>query len=481
MPIRTSLRLVVFLLTLASFCEAGVNTTSRIEEIIISDPPWADIYWGKSRQELVGPVGKTPHSRSMTGVKWEPFCYQVKKAGYHDSQIICKAGEKGDRYVHFNLKPLKLTVTSNPEGAGIYWGSSRDALKSTGFKTPHTDTDSDRGANWKSWYFQVKRAGYKDSEVAFRPRSDHDRRIHFVLTPLDRFKPQIAEALIKQGDYEKALTYYHGRLKSHGGDARLFFLLSYCYFKLEDWPQAELWLKKALKKDPRSVPSHYNMALIHINLGEYKGALSSFKKVLALSPGAERITPWIRVLEGIVKGRYFPERLRELAGHEDQTGLAARLILWVQGYNRASDLWIEGTAETKATSREILGKTIYLTYHVSPKIFESLEYFRKLKAQIQGLTISKGEIESIKSLFQTAVHLRIAGTELYAGAFYIKASQYKGEAEKGLGKIRTANRYLIDGLRRLRGEVVKEADTFGDVALTRLDLYLTYYQAWLAG
>jgi hypothetical protein len=162
-----------------------------IQEIITCDPPLADIYWGKTESELKTTGHKTPHSRSISGSNWESWCYQVKKEGYHDSEIICRE-EDGSRYLDFRLIPLKTTVTSDPPEAIIYWGPSEAQIEETTHRTPRTLTAKDHsgGASWKDWYFQVKKEGYHDSEIVFVPRHANDRYVHFDLKPISQHSPR---------------------------------------------------------------------------------------------------------------------------------------------------------------------------------------------------------------------------------------------------------------------------------------------------
>jgi hypothetical protein len=151
-------------------------------QMITSDPPWADIYWGKTQTNLTKSPHMTPYSNTIAGKKWESWCYQVTRSGYHDSEIICREMETY-RKVHFNLTPVETMVSSEPESAIIYWGPAKDQMYLTGYMTPHTEADVPLGASWKDWYFQVKKEGYLDSEVIFLPQASTDRRVHFVLKP----------------------------------------------------------------------------------------------------------------------------------------------------------------------------------------------------------------------------------------------------------------------------------------------------------
>ena len=161
-----------------------------IQEIITCDPPQADIYWGKTSSNLEKTGYKTQHSRSMSALRWESWCYQVKKDGYHDSYIICRP-EENHRNLDFYLAPLRITITSEPPNAIIYWGPSRDNIYKTEHRTPRTVTvkNTSDGASWMDWYYQVKKDGHHDSELVFLPQGSSDRNAHFSLKP---FKLQVS-------------------------------------------------------------------------------------------------------------------------------------------------------------------------------------------------------------------------------------------------------------------------------------------------
>jgi len=168
--------LIVLTLLLGSGC-AGT-----LQEAISCDPPQAEIYWGKAISELAKTGYKTPFRRSKSGSSWEAWCYQVKKDGYHDSEVACREKERY-RYLDFRLVPLKTTITSEPPNAIIYWGPSEDQMRKTTHRTSRTLTAKDHsgGASWNDWYYQVKKEGYLDSEIVFLPRQSIDRSIHFEL------------------------------------------------------------------------------------------------------------------------------------------------------------------------------------------------------------------------------------------------------------------------------------------------------------
>lgn len=183
MRIRTLFYTVFFVaLHLVALHLSGCAGT--VQEIITCDPPQADIYWGKSPERLFVTGHKTPYSRSLSISAWESWCYQVKKDGYFDSEIVCRE-EETYRYLDFSLTPLKTTITSDPPDATIYWGPSGGRIHRTIHKTPRSIIvkDAPEGASWKDWYFQVRKEGYHDSEIVFLPRQPRDRNAHFELKP----------------------------------------------------------------------------------------------------------------------------------------------------------------------------------------------------------------------------------------------------------------------------------------------------------
>ncbi|MFC1862525.1 tetratricopeptide repeat protein [Thermodesulfobacteriota bacterium] len=173
-----------------------------IKEIITSDPPGADIYWGKTKSGLQKTGLRTPQTRSIQAKTWEPWSYQVKSEGYYDSEVVSRPKESGDRKVHFVLKPkpvIKEIITSDPPGADIYWGKTEAELKKTGIKTPNSR--SIKAEALESWSYQVKMEGYYDSEVDLRPEESEDRKIHFTLNQIPILRETISSEPSDAGIY----------------------------------------------------------------------------------------------------------------------------------------------------------------------------------------------------------------------------------------------------------------------------------------
>jgi hypothetical protein len=74
---------------------------------ITSDPPVAIIYWGPSKDQINRTGNTTPLTITVRehsgGASWKDWYFQVKKEGYHDSEILFLPQQPGDRSVHFEL------------------------------------------------------------------------------------------------------------------------------------------------------------------------------------------------------------------------------------------------------------------------------------------------------------------------------------------------------------------------------------------
>ena len=174
-----------------------------VHEVVTSEPSNADIYWGGSEMTLANSGLKTPHSTIHQGMALKPRCFQVKKDGYFESEISC-GGNEDYRHVHFDLVPLTTMITSNPPGATILWGPTREDLEQTSYETPFAVRGDKAGAGWKDWYFKVRKDGYSEPEIVFLAQKPTDRQVHFELKglvgnelePEADAKPQIANSEI---------------------------------------------------------------------------------------------------------------------------------------------------------------------------------------------------------------------------------------------------------------------------------------------
>lgn len=157
----------------------------QIYEGIYSSPEDGLIIWGKTPSEMTNSEKLTPSGRYVTGDQWESWCYQVIKAGYLPSETVCRPDGETNRKVTFKLREIKTSISSDPPGAEIYWGPSKDHLTKADRLTPWQEDRVKIGANYKGWYFQAKKEGYRDSEILFLANTTSDRDVHFTLVPVE--------------------------------------------------------------------------------------------------------------------------------------------------------------------------------------------------------------------------------------------------------------------------------------------------------
>ena len=132
MPVRNLLLLLVLLVPVVQSC------ASTYAERITSDPPNANIYWGYSQSNFVDTDYVTPFEGSTSDRALEARCYQVRKEGYYDSEVICRPRESGDRFIHFSLrlKPdeeVSLSMTGTETASTVQREHSQIAEDSEDF------------------------------------------------------------------------------------------------------------------------------------------------------------------------------------------------------------------------------------------------------------------------------------------------------------------------------------------------------------
>lgn len=81
-------------------------------------------------------------------------------------------------------RTISTVLTSNPSNAEIYWGEVESDLMKTNNTTPYIEHNKHSNPVWKAWYYQVKKEGYKDSEIIFQSETKEDRLLHIELEPL---------------------------------------------------------------------------------------------------------------------------------------------------------------------------------------------------------------------------------------------------------------------------------------------------------
>jgi len=423
---------------------------------------------------------------------------------------------------------IKESVTSNPSGAEIIWGKTKEGMVHTQFTTPfskHIEASS-----WESWCYQVKKECYFDSEVVCRPEDIGDRNVNFELRPLEitiglpfqdwdiywgpspqelvlsGFKtPQVincAEIVAEQGnryfllkkdknrtgvfsykrllakyyeingEYAKAIAYYQENLEEFPRDVIAHYGIIHCYNELQDFDAANQWLQSLFKIDPEIQKlTYFLISLKCAQDKQWQDAVDFFQMASNMSSKEDKETELYRTTKNIIERcnleiekKNFSEKLRNLAKQKDTIGDVAHLLIAVRGYVEAHNLFAEGLKET--TEELNKGKDpLAEGYNISPKLYESQELYEKIKHELKELKTDQRPSAELIEPFQTAADRRLVDPEEFLIAYYRKAEANKGEGEKGIERIREANGYFLDGLLLLQKELVRHKEIFGDYAL----------------
>ena len=86
-----------------------------IHEAITCQPAGAEIYWGPGPDQLANSGLRTPYSGTIPETEREAWCYQVRKEGYLDSEVLCREKERY-RYFDFQLIPVRPGFSSDSTG-----------------------------------------------------------------------------------------------------------------------------------------------------------------------------------------------------------------------------------------------------------------------------------------------------------------------------------------------------------------------------
>jgi S1-C subfamily serine protease len=95
--------LFIALVTISLSCATTTYIAKTNKILINSYPAGADIYAGPSKSSLGWTGLKTPYTQFTVDKNWETACFQVKRQGYHDSEVICRSRDSSDRSVYFDL------------------------------------------------------------------------------------------------------------------------------------------------------------------------------------------------------------------------------------------------------------------------------------------------------------------------------------------------------------------------------------------
>ena len=112
----------------------------------------------------------------------------------------------------------------------------------------------------------------------------------------------VADSLYWAERFDEALPYWIKVLEQAGGDTMLVceahYVLGNIFFQKGDYAKAELELKRSILADSLLIDAHRDLGLLYFVRGNYDAALTSFGKVLQLSPNDSDASYWIDFTRG---------------------------------------------------------------------------------------------------------------------------------------------------------------------------------------
>ncbi len=101
---------------------------------------------------------------------------------------------------------------------------------------------------------------------------------------------RLAHLLNDSGYYERAIVKYKEYLKTHTNEPDVLVDLGVCYFSLQDYPNAEKYMKEALTLAPQHQIAHFNLGIVTVNQNKNSEAISYWNKAIEINPASEIAT-----------------------------------------------------------------------------------------------------------------------------------------------------------------------------------------------
>lgn len=305
-----------------------------------------------------------------------------------------------------------------------------------------------------------------DEAITFLEESLKLKQVRKFSFAKSNLKTKLGEVYREKGDYEAAIRCYKETLAISPKNYSAHFGIASCYFDQEEWDESAKWYKEASKLNPKDSAPFYNIALTYANRDQWSEALNWFKKALTINPSDASTKEKVEACQLAIERLGFSDKLRKLSTREDEIGLLAKLLLVLKGYDKANDLWLQGTNETTYKDG---------AHNVSSKIYEAQGHYEKLKSDLSKVTSPKGQLKQAVDLFSFAVQERTRGIELHSTGYYTKVKDYVGQYEKGVAKIKIADSYLVDALKILQAILPKYKSHFGELGSENLTNAIQYY------
>ncbi len=94
----------------------------------------------------------------------------------------------------------------------------------------------------------------------------------------------LAHMLNDAGFKQKAIERYKEYLKLDSSNADVLVDMGVCYYDMQDYTEAEKWMKEALKYQPRHQIAHLNLGIVSLTSGKHDEAIEWWRKAVEIDP-----------------------------------------------------------------------------------------------------------------------------------------------------------------------------------------------------
>jgi len=127
---------------------------------------------------------------------------------------------------------------------------------------------------------------------------------HLSENPESMLFARMAERYLQMDDVQQAIGICEQGLDHHPNYASGYFVLAKCYYKQQQFNEAERRLKKAIFLDPKFLMAHKLYGDLMTKIGWQKSSETSYRKILEIDPLDENVKG---LLSSIPKGEQAPE------------------------------------------------------------------------------------------------------------------------------------------------------------------------------
>jgi len=269
---------------------------------------------------------------------------------------------------------------------------------------------------------------------------------------LPSIENKIARIYLNQEKYPEAIAIYEKMVKENPKDSVFHFGLADAYFKDGQTREAIKEYEKVLELEPGTYHVHYNLGLAYMKLGsetDVEKSLLHFKKYIALT-----------------KVKEFQLKLKELRKQEGNIGALASLLLMRFDYNKGSDQFTKGIKETKYEHYE---------YKASPDVFVAEGTLEALAKDIKKVKADDSNIQEVIHKLNKAVLLRAYGIKIHNLRYHRLKKDYSGASERGFAKIKVADSYFLEALKRIQQLMNRYKNFFSEYEIELLSNDINYY------